>query len=187
MEKIIKDCVDLLNAGKVILYPTDTVWGIGCDATNAAAVQRIFEIKQRSEQKSMLILLDDAVKLPQYVRHVPDIAWDILPTITRPTTYIYPGAYNLPEIMIPADHTIAIRIVQQGFCHELLRAFQKPLVSTSANVSGMPSPLTFSEISEEIIAAMDFIIPESYCDSVNYKPSRMIRFLDNNDFIVIRE
>lgn len=187
MEKIIKECVDLLNAGKVILYPTDTVWGIGCDATNAAAVQRIFDIKQRSEQKSMLVLLDDASKLTQYVRNVPDIAWDILPTTSRPTTYIYPDAYNLPSIMIPADHSIAIRIVQQGFCHELLKAFQKPLVSTSANISGTRSPLTFSEISKEIISAVDFVIPESYCDSVNYKPSRIIRFTENNDFTVIRE
>lgn len=187
MKKEIEHCVELLRAGKIILYPTDTVWGIGCDATNVDAVQRIYEIKKRNESKSMLVLLDAADKLPLYVKHVPEIAWDILPTTTRPTTYIYPEAQNLPSIMVPSDGTIAIRIVNNGFCHELIEALDKPLVSTSANVSGEASPRTFAEISQEIISAVDYVVPQSYCDSVNYKPSRIIKFNDDDDFTIIRE
>src|SRR5574344_814861 len=149
MEEDIQKCVEMLLAGKVILYPTDTVWGIGCDATNEAAVEKIYRIKQRRESKSMLVLLDKFDKVPLYVERIPLIAWDLLPTTERPTTYIYPTAYNLPQIMIPKDGTIAIRIVRDCFCKKIIQALDRPLVSTSANISGTPSPITFEDISEE--------------------------------------
>lgn len=187
MQEEIKRCVNLLQEGKVLVYPTDTIWGIGCDATQADAIHRIFDIKRRRLSKSMLILLDDAEKLRRYVRHVPEIAWDILATTSSPTTYIYPDACNLPPIMIPEDGTIAIRIVKDGFCHELIKALDRPLVSTSANITTIASPQTFSEISPAILEAVDYVVPERFCDSINYKSSRIIRFLGDEDFVVIRE
>lgn len=187
MEKEIEKCVEMLLAGKVILYPTDTVWGLGCDATNEAAVAKIYRIKQRQESKSMLVLLDKMDKLPLYVENIPLIAWDLVPTTERPTTYIYPTAYNLPKIMIPYDGSIAIRIVKDGFCHQIIQALNRPLVSTSANVSGTPAPITFEDISDEIKNNVDYIIPEKYNESTDFKPSRIIRFIDDYNFSIIRE
>lgn len=187
MEEEIKRCVDLLLDGKVILYPTDTVWGIGCDATNEAAVRRIFEIKERQESKSMLVLLDKADKLPLYVRNIPLIAWDLLQMVERPTTFVYPYAFNLPDIMIPSDGTLAIRVVHDCFCRKLIKALNRPLVSTSANISGQHAPAVFSEISPVIRERVDYIVPESYTDSTGFKPSRMIKFVDDYNFTVIRE
>ncbi|MBO4645115.1 MAG: threonylcarbamoyl-AMP synthase [Bacteroidales bacterium] len=187
MEEEIQKCVDLLLAGKVILYPTDTIWGLGCDATNETAVRRIFEIKRRQESRSLLILLDKADKLPLYVKKIPLIAWDLLAITERPTTYIYPTAYNLPQCMIPADGSIAIRIVQNPFCQQLIRALDRPLVSTSANISGHASPATYSEIAPEIFQSADHTVPESFANSTDFKPSRIIKFTDDYNFTVIRE
>lgn len=187
MEEEIKRCVEMLLAGKVILYPTDTVWGIGCDATNEEAVRKIFELKQRDESKSMLILLDKADKLPLYVKDIPLIAWDLVPIAERPTTFIYPNAYNLPANMPAADGSIAIRIVQDCFCQKLIKALNRPLVSTSANISGEPTPATYTDISEAVRAKMDYIVPEEFASSTDFKPSRMIKFVDNYNFVVIRE
>ncbi|MCQ2263747.1 MAG: threonylcarbamoyl-AMP synthase [Bacteroidales bacterium] len=187
MEEEIKRCVELLLAGKVLLYPTDTVWGLGCDATNADAVRKIFEIKKRQESRSMLILLDKADKLPLYVRKMPLIAWDLLQMTERPTTYIYPTAYNLPDIMLPEDGSIAIRIVQDSFCQKLIHALDRPLVSTSANISGEPTAPTFEAISEAIRSQVDYCVPVQYAASTDFKPSRMIKFVDDYNFTVIRE
>ena len=179
--------MDLLLEGKVILYPTDTVWGIGCDATNEAAVRRIFEIKERQESKSMLVLLDKADKLPLYVRNIPLIAWDLLQMVERPTTFVYPSAFNLPDIMLPPDGTLAIRVVHDCFCRKLIKALDRPLVSTSANISGQHSPAVFGDISPVIRERVDYIVPESFADSTDFKPSRMIKFVDDYNFTVIRE
>ena len=187
MEEEIQRCVELLLAGKVILYPTDTVWGIGCDATNEEAVKKVFDIKQRQESKSLLVLLDKADKLPLYVKRIPLIAWDLLQMTERPTTYVYPSAYNLPKVMLPPDGTIAIRIVMDSFCQKLVHALDRPLVSTSANISGEPSPATFHEISGTIRQRVDYIVPEQFAASVDFKPSRMIKFIDDYNFAVIRE
>ena len=187
MEEEIERCAELLRNGKVILYPTDTVWGIGCDATNEEAVRRIYAIKQRQESKSMLVLLDRFERVPLYVEELPLIAWDLVPTTERPTTYIYPGARNFAKNMIPADGTIAIRIVNDCFCHRLISAFGKPIVSTSANISGTSAPATFGDISSDILNAVDYIIPEHYADSTDFKPSRIIKFLDDYNFCVVRE
>ncbi|MBR0053805.1 MAG: threonylcarbamoyl-AMP synthase [Bacteroidales bacterium] len=187
MTEEIQKCVDLLLAGKIILYPTDTVWGIGCDATNEAAVRRVFDLKQRQESKSMLVLLDRMDKVPLYVERIPLIAWDLVPNTDRPTTFIYPTAKNLPANMIPHDGTIAIRIVSEGFCCKLIHALDRPLVSTSANISGTPSPATFSEIAPAIRDRVDYCVPEEFSDSTDFKPSRIIKFIDDYNFTIIRE
>ena len=187
MEQEIQKCVELLKAGKVILYPTDTVWGLGCDATNEEALLKIYHIKQRDEKKSMIILLDSAERLPMYVKNIPLIAWDLIPHVSRPTTFIYPTAQNLPAKLVHSDGTIAIRIVQQEFCRRLIRALGRPIISTSANIASQPTPQTFADISHEVIRQMDYVVPQEYASSYDYKPSRLIKFLDDYNFTVIRD
>lgn len=187
MEQEIRKCVEMLLQGKVILYPTDTVWGIGCDATNEQAIERIYQIKQRQESKSMLILLDKSDKLPLYVGKIPLIAWDLLSHTYRPTTFIYPTGQNLPKKIIHPDGTVAIRIVNNSFCKRLIATLGRPIISTSANLSGENSPQTFSDISPQLIRQLDYAVPERYADSTDYKPSRLIRYIDDYNFVIIRE
>jgi len=187
MEQEILKCKELLLQGKILLYPTDTVWGIGCDATNEEAIKKIYALKQRQESKSMIILLDNSDRLPLYVANIPLIAWDLITHTHRPTTYIYPAAQNLPQQLIPADGTIAIRITANSFCKKLIKMLERPLVSTSANISGGATPVTFSEISQHIIDQVDYVVPQIYADSIEYKTSRLVKFLDDYNFIVIRE
>jgi L-threonylcarbamoyladenylate synthase len=187
MEQEILKCKDLLLQGKILLYPTDTVWGIGCDATNQDAIKKIYAIKLRQESKSMIILLDSPDRLPLYVAKIPLIAWDLITHTYRPTTYIYPTAQNLPKQLIHPDGTIAIRITTNPFCKKLIKVLEKPLVSTSANASGNNTPLVFSEISQEIIDQVDYVVPQQYADSIEYKPSRLVKFLDDYNFFIIRE
>lgn len=187
MEEEVKKCVSLLKEGKVILYPTDTVWGIGCDATCDEAITRIYRIKQRNEKKSMIILLDSMQRLPMYVKKIPLIAWDLLAHVTRPTTFIYQSAYNLPEKLIHEDGTIAIRIVHNDFCRKVIRELGHPLISTSANIAGEPTPQTFDKISQEIINQMDYVVSQEQSTSVEFKPSRLIKFLDDYNFTIIRD
>ncbi|MCQ2285927.1 MAG: threonylcarbamoyl-AMP synthase [Bacteroidales bacterium] len=186
MEKEIENCVERLLAGEILLYPTDTVWGIGCDATNEKAIQRIYELKQRNERKSMLVLLDKKEKLPYYVKNIPAIAWDLLAKVERPTTFIYPTAQNLPSRLVPLDGTIAIRIVDSEFCKKIIAAMNRPLISTSANISGSPSPASFDDIAPEIINGVDYVVPQQYNTSTNTQPSSMIRFIDDNQYVTIR-
>lgn len=187
MDAEIKKCVEILKQGKIILYPTDTVWGVGCDATNEEAIERLYRIKQRLENKSMLILLDKSDRLPLYVDKIPLIAWDLLSHAYRPTTFIYPTAKNLPKKLIHPDGTIAIRIVNDPFCKKLIAALGRPIISTSANVSGDPAPQTFSDVSPEFIRKVDFVVSEEFATSFDYKPSRLIRFIDDYNFAIIRE
>ncbi len=186
MQTEIKQCVGILKAGKTILYPTDTVWGIGCDATNPDAIDKIYHIKKRLEQKSLIILLDDAMKLERYVSDVPHIAWDLLENVTSPLTIIYPKGINLPDSLIAGDGSIAIRVTHNPFCKNLIRAFGKPIVSTSANISGTATPLVFKNISPEITDKVDYIV-NLYQDRIQeMKPSRIIRLFNNGEFEVIR-
>lgn len=187
MEEVIEKCVSLLRDGKVILYPTDTVWGIGCDATCEEALMRIYRIKQRNEKKSMIILLDSMQRLPMYVQKIPLIAWDLLSHVTRPTTFIYPAAYNLPQKLIHEDGTIAIRIVQHEFCRQLIRALGHPLISTSANIAGEPTPQTYDHITQAVISQMDYVVSPDLATSTDFKPSRVIKFLDDYNFTIIRD
>ena len=187
MEEEIGKCVSLLKEGKVILYPTDTVWGIGCDATNEEALMRIYRIKQRNEKKSMIILLDSMQRLPMYVKKIPLIAWDLLAHVTRPTTFIYHSAYNLPEKLIHSDGTIAIRIVQHEFCKQVIRRLGHPIISTSANIAGEPTPQTFDKISQDVISQVDYVVSPDLSTSMDFKPSRLIKFLDDYNFTIIRD
>ena len=187
MEQEILKCKELLFQGKILLYPTDTVWGIGCDATNEEAVKKIYAIKQRQESKSMIILLDSSERLPLYVAKIPLIAWDLIIHTYRPTTYIYPTACNLPKQLIHSDGTIAIRITTNLFCKRLIRALSSPLVSTSANITRTETPTIYSEISQDIINQVDYVVPQKYADSIDYKPSRLVKFIDDYNFTVIRE
>ncbi|HPB57299.1 MAG TPA: L-threonylcarbamoyladenylate synthase, partial [Bacteroidales bacterium] len=146
MDAEITKCAELLKEGKVILYPTDTIWGLGCDATNSKAVDKIYKIKERQEIKSLIILIDSESRLPLYVEDIPLIAWDLITHTYRPTTFVYPKAKNLPSRLIPMDQSIAIRIVKNKFCQKLIQLLDKPIISTSANLSGEPSPDRFAEV-----------------------------------------
>ena len=150
MKEIIQETVKYLKEGKTILYPTDTIWGVGCDATNSRAVQKVYKLKQRDETKSLIILLDHIDKLPLYLKEVPQVAYDLINNIENPLTIIYQNAKGLAKNVIAKDKSIAIRIVKNDFCRELIKAFGKPIVSTSANLSDEPTPLFFNQISAEI-------------------------------------
>ena len=176
-----------LKKGSVILYPTDTIWGLGCDASNVAAINRIFAIKKRPPQKSFIILLDEIEKLPLYIDPIPAIAWDLIEQTTRPTTFIYKNVRNLSPKLIASDGTIAIRIVQDEFCKKLINLLGKPLVSTSANITGTPTPLSFKEISREIVTKADYVVNPASAIVKDAKPSTIIRFIDDYSFEVVRE
>jgi L-threonylcarbamoyladenylate synthase len=158
MHDDIKKACEIMRKGGVILYPTDTIWGIGCDATNEEAVKKIYRIKQRYESKAMLVLLDTPDKLGIYVKEVPEIAWDLIALSEKPLTIIYDGAKNLASNLIAEDGSIGIRITREAFSKELCKQFGKPIVSTSANISGKPSPASFEEIDEEIKKRVDYIV-----------------------------
>ena len=151
MTEDIKKACEVMAAGGIILYPTDTIWGIGCDATNEKAVQRVYELKRRTDNKAMLVLMDSEAKLDRYVSDVPDIAWDLISVSDKPLTIIYSSAKNLATNLLGADGSVGIRITNEEFSKKLCERFRKPLVSTSANVSGEPSPANFSEVSEVIV------------------------------------
>lgn len=185
-DEIIKT-LEVLRAGGVILYPTDTVWGLGCDATNEKAVKRIFEIKKREDAKSMLVLIDNPGKLQSYVEDVPDMAWDLVEMTEKPLTIIYPGARNLAQNLIAKDKSIGIRITNDDFSKKLCSQFRKPIVSTSANISGEPTPSNFSQISEEIKSAVDYVVKFRQNDSSHPKPSSIIKLDKGNVFKLIRE
>jgi L-threonylcarbamoyladenylate synthase len=185
-KEIIKT-TEYLKKSSTILYPTDTIWGLGCDATNAAAIDKIFAIKQRKTSKSLLILLDEAEKLPLYLEHIPEIAWDLIEQANRPTTFIYKGVKNLPKNLIAKDGTIAIRIVRNEFCKRVISLLGKPIVSTSANVSGKSTPASFSQISDEVKNQVDYIVDTSISQVEDVKPSTLIRFIDDYNFEVIRD
>ena len=187
MEKEVRKAVEYLKAGKVILYPTDTIWGIGCDATNFKAVERVYQIKHREERKSMIILLDDMKKLEQYVEFVPEIAYDLISSINTPLTVIYPEAKNLAKNLIAEDNTIAIRIVREKFCNEMISMFGKPVVSTSANISGDNPPLTYGKVSEEIRKAVDYSVDYNRSVFRQTKPSTIIRMLKSGVFSIVRQ
>jgi L-threonylcarbamoyladenylate synthase len=158
MREEIDHAIAVLQKGGVILYPTETVWGLGCDATNDEAVEKIYKLKQRQHAKSMIILVHDDSMLNKYVKEVPSIAWDLIDCATEPMTIIYPEAQNLPKNLIAEDGSIAIRKIHHEFCSSLLQKFRKPIVSTSANISNTPTPKTFLEIQPEILNNVDYVV-----------------------------
>ncbi|MFO7844022.1 MAG: L-threonylcarbamoyladenylate synthase [Bacteroidales bacterium] len=187
MQEDLKKALDVLKKGGVILFPTDTVWGIGCDATNKKAVERIYRIKQRSDQKSMLVLLDHAGKLSSYVKEVPDIAWDLIDLADKPLTIIYPQAQNLAQNLMAPDGTIGIRITQEPFTQKLIERFRKPIVSTSANISGEKSPGNYQDINPQIIDFVDYVVHWRQNDFTKATPSGIIKLGINGEIEVIRK
>ncbi len=183
----LKKAVEVLRDGGVILYPTDTIWGLGCDATNSEAVSKIYEIKKRAETKSMLVLMDSPAKLQAYVDEIPDMAWDLIELTTKPLTIIYPGAKNLASNLINEDKTIGIRITEEVFSKKLCEMFRKPIVSTSANISGEKSPTFFKEISSEILNAVDYVVNFRQDDSTPAQPSSIIKLGAGNQIEIIRK
>ncbi len=183
----LKAASDVLRRGGTILYPTDTIWGIGCDATCEEAVQRLYEIKQRHDEKSMLVLLDSADKLNRYVAEIPDIAWNILDVTDKPLTVIYPGARNLAKNLIADDGSIGIRIIADEFCNKLIASLGRPLVSTSANISGMPWPANFQKIDRSIVKQVDYVVKWRQNEESRGKPSGIIKIGLRGEVQVIRE
>ncbi len=158
LDRELTNALAALHSGGTILYPTDTVWGIGCDCTNAKAVEKIFEIKKRDSSKSLVLLVDSDARLLRYVKTVPDIAWELMQYAEKPLTIVYPEGKNVAKNMIGPDKSIAIRITSDIFCKSLIRTFDNGLVSTSANISGQPSPQNFSDIDKELLNTVDYVV-----------------------------
>lgn len=183
---IIKEAVQVLKSGGVILYPTDTVWGLGCDATNEEAVKKIFEIKQRDEAKSLVLLASDLDMVALHIRQIPSIAIDLVEVNDAPMTIVYPGAMNLAPGVIAEDGSVGIRIPMSEFCKEMAKRLRRPIVSTSANISGEPSPKKFTEISEEIISKVDYCVPKAVDTESTGKPSQIIKLGLDGEVTIIR-
>lgn len=182
----INRALDVLRAGGLILYPTDTIWGVGCDATNPAAVERVYQLKGRDQRKSLIVLLDNENKLPGYVDEVPEIAYQLIEYTERPLTIVYSGAKNLASNLIAEDGSIGIRIVNHPFCSPLLQRFRKPLVSTSANLSGQHAPKNFSEISQEIINGVDYVASYGQDDDQEKQASMVMKLEPGGKFSFLR-
>lgn len=176
----------VVQQGGIILYPTDTIWGLGCDATNTEAVKKIYALKQRDEAKSVIVLLDTDNKLAGYVQDVPDIAYELIEYAEHPLTLVMPGAKNLSPAVINADGTVGIRVAKHPFCQQLIQRLRKPLVSTSANISGQPSPPNFSQISPEIIAGVDYVVDFEQQDTTPKRPSTIMRLDASGRFEFLR-
>lgn len=187
MQEEIKKACEVMRNGGIILYPTDTIWGIGCDATNEKAVQRVYELKQRSDSKSMLVLLDNPALLQTYVQEVPDIAWNLIELSDKPLTIIYEGAKNLASNLIAGDGSIGIRITAEAFSRELCHRYRKPIVSTSANVSGEPAPDRFSQIAAEIKNGVDYIVTYRQKETAPAKPSSIVKLGKDGTIHIIRK
>ena len=186
MKKILFDTINELNLGRTILYPTDTVWGIGCDATNELAVKMIFEIKRRDESKSLVILVSSIEMLENYVNNIPRQAIKLLEKTIRPTTIIYNNPTGLAKNVVAKDNTVAIRIVKDEFCQKLIEEFGKPIVSTSANISSQTTPRSFKEIEPSLLDAVDYIVNLRQ-DSISNSESKIIRITDTGELQIIRE
>ncbi len=190
-EQDVKNAVEVLRKGGVILYPTDTVWGIGCDATNAEAVKRVYEIKQRDDSKALICLVDSDARLQRYVRQVPDVAWQLIDSLqegdTKPTTIILDGAVNLAPNLIADDGSIALRITNEPFSKELCYRFQEALVSTSANISGEPAAQNYCDIAQELIDAVDYVCWSRRQEHKPHQPSSIIRLRQNGEVEIIRK
>lgn len=187
MRQEINNALEVLKNGGVILYPTDTVWGLGCDATNEEAVAKVNAIKGRSADKSLIILLENENKLQSYVTEIPEVAYELIEYAENPMTIVFSGAKNLAKNVINADGTIGIRIVKHDFCEQLLQRFRKPIVSTSANISGEPTPKFFDEISEEVKDAVNYIVDFDQENRTERKPSTIIKLGPSGQFEFIRK
>ena len=186
-EEDIKQAVDVMRKGGVILYPTDTVWGIGCDATNAEAVSKVYAIKQRDDSKALICLVDSDARLQRYVRDVPDVAWQLIDCCDRPTTLILDGAVDLAPNLIADDGSIGIRITNEPFSKELCYRFQKAIVSTSANISGEPAAQNYRDIDPRIIEAVDYVCWSRRQEHQPHTPSSIIKLGRGGEVTIIRK
>jgi len=186
-EQDIKNAIEAMRKGGVILYPTDTVWGIGCDATNAEAVKRIYDIKQRDDSKALICLVDSDARLQRYVRHVPDVAWQLIDCVEKPTTIILDGAVNLAPNLIAADGSIGIRITREAFSKELCFRFQKAIVSTSANISGEPAAQNYGDIDPRIVGQVDYVCWTRRQEHKPHQPSSIIKLGADGQVKIIRK
>jgi len=177
---------EVIKDGGIILYPTDTIWGIGCDATNTDAVKRIFQLKQRDEAKSMIILLDTENKLESYISDMNPLAYDLIEYAENPLTLVMPGAKNISPALIAADGSVGVRVCKHQFCEQLIQRMKKPLVSTSANVSGKPSPQYFSQIDDEIINGVDYVVNIDQHSKEIKTPSKIMRLGPDGKFEFLR-
>lgn len=186
-EADIKKCIEVMKRGGIILYPTDTIWGIGCDATNADAVKRIYELKRRTDNKAMLVLIDDENRLDRYINDVPEIAYQLIEVADKPLTIIYDDAKNLASNIIGSDKSIGIRVTREEFSHELCRRFGRPVVSTSANVSGATSAHNFHEIQDEIKNGVDYIVNYRQDDNSKHNASSIIKLQKDGAITILRK
>ena len=182
----IRCAVEVMNKGGVILYPTDTIWGLGCDATNADAVRRIYEIKQRTDAKALISLVDSETKVQFYVKEVPEVAWDVMELSERPMTIVFDGGRNLAPNLLAEDGSVAIRITKEAFSKELCMRMKRAVVSTSANISGQPAPRCFTEISEEIKGAVDYICTSRQDEPPTQTASSIIKLGAGGEVTIIR-
>lgn len=182
----VNKALKVIQEGGIILYPTDTIWGIGCDATNTEAVKKIFALKQREESKSMIILVDTDNKLQSYITEVPEIAYQLIEFAENPLTLVMPGARNISEALIAADGSVGVRVTTHPFCQQLIQRLRKPIVSTSANISGQPSPEHFGKIDQEIIDGVDYVVDLDQHSNEIKKPSTIMRLDPNGSFEFIR-
>ncbi len=186
MQQEINTVIKILEEGGIILYPTDTIWGIGCDATNEAAVKKVYELKQRLDSKALICLVANDFMLEQHITTVPDVAYDIIDLAIKPTTIVYDAPKKVAKNLIANDNSLAIRVVTDDFCKRLITKFRKPLVSTSANISGQANPNSFSEIAPEILKGVDYVV-NLHRDKKNSSPSAIIKLTNNGTVTVIRK
>ena len=182
----IRQAVQVLRQGGLILYPTDTIWGIGCDATNEDAVRRVFRLKNRDDSKALICLVDSANRMQMYSRRIPDVAWDLVEYSEKPLTLILDGAVNLAPSLIAADGSVGIRVTSENISKELCFRFQKAIVSTSANISGRPSPARFMDIEPEVINGVDYVMRSRQNDTKPSSPSRIVRLRADGEISFIR-
>jgi len=182
----IQNAYEIIQQGGIILYPTDTVWGIGCDATNSEAVAKIYKLKQRAETQSMICLMNGEKMMYNVFKEIPEVAWQIIDLSDKPTTLILDNPRNIASNLIASDSTLGIRIVKEPFCFKLMEKMKKPLVSTSANISGQPTPIAFAAISSEIINGVDYVV-NLHRDKIGGKPSTIIKLTNDSQVKVIRK
>ncbi len=182
----IQNAYEIIQKGGIILYPTDTVWGIGCDATNAEAVAKIYKLKKRAETQSMIVLMNGEKMIYNVFKEIPEVAWQIIDLSENPTTLVLDKPRNVAPNLIAPDQTLGIRIVKEPFCFKLMEKMKKPLVSTSANISGQPTPKSFKEISPEIIKGVDYVV-NLHREKIAGKPSTIIKLTNDSQVKVIRK
>lgn len=186
MDEDIKSCIEVLNRGGLILYPTDTIWGIGCDATCEEAVKKVYALKKRDDNKALIVLLDSAEHLDHYVIDVPEMARELLDVAVKPLTIIYDGAFNVAHNLLGENDSLGIRVPHEAFCQRLCAEFGKPIVSTSANVSGEPSAKTFGDISDEIKQGVDYVVKYRQENATPHVASNIIMLHSDGTFKIIR-